>query len=58
VTLVERARPDVLDAIARDLCKKNPGSIVTLTYLCLDIKRAVERYEADGHDLCREVRAP
>lgn len=53
ITLVQRGRMDVTEAVADRLCLTNPGRALTLRYRCQEVGGEVRTLAAPDHDLCQ-----
>lgn len=56
ITLVQRGRADVTDAVTQRICMVNPGKPVTLDYRCRELGGAVRTLSTPDRDLCPERR--
>ncbi|HEU5055336.1 MAG TPA: hypothetical protein VFU21_02370 [Kofleriaceae bacterium] len=56
INIARRGRRDVLEAMARRLCSKNPGKPVTLELTCKRVDGKVETPSAGVWDLCEKGR--
>lgn len=55
ITLVQRGRSDVTQAVADRLCLINPAKALTLDYRCREVGGVVRTLVTPDHDLCAEA---
>jgi hypothetical protein len=53
LTIAGRGRADVIEAMALELCRRNPGKAVGVRYSCRQLDGEVRVMSSGGFDVCR-----